>query len=38
MNFIGDIKSDLQKIKSTLPTNVTLVAVSKTKPNEDPEV
>ncbi|MCA0429503.1 MAG: YggS family pyridoxal phosphate-dependent enzyme [Bacteroidetes bacterium] len=35
MNFIGDIKSDLQKIKSTLPTNVTLVAVSKTKPNED---
>ena len=29
------IKENLQKIKNTLPHNVTLVAVSKTKPVED---
>lgn len=29
------IAENLNKIKSTLPTNVTLVAVSKTKPNEN---
>ena len=29
------IKNNLQTIKSTLPSNVTLVAVSKTKPNVD---
>ena len=29
------IKENLNKIKSTLPENVTLVAVSKTKPKED---
>jgi len=29
------IKNNLNKIKSTLPENVTLVAVSKTKPKED---
>jgi pyridoxal phosphate enzyme (YggS family) len=34
MDYIDDLKSNLQKIKSTLPANVTLVAVSKTKPNE----
>lgn len=31
---MGEIKSNLQKIKSELPANVTLVAVSKTKNNE----
>ena len=31
---MGEIKSNLQKIKSELPSNVTLVAVSKTKNNE----
>ncbi len=31
---MGEIKSNLQKIKSELPSNVTLVAVSKTKKNE----
>jgi len=29
------IKANIQSIKSSLPTHVTLVAVSKTKPNED---
>ncbi len=29
------IADNIQKLKSELPTNVTLVAVSKTKPNED---
>lgn len=32
------IKENLQKIKATLPENVTLVAVSKTKPLEDLQV
>lgn len=33
--MITGIKENLQKIKSTLPENVTLVAVSKTKPTAD---
>ncbi|CAL2101028.1 Pyridoxal phosphate homeostasis protein [Tenacibaculum sp. 190130A14a] len=33
--MITGIKENLQKIKETLPENVTLVAVSKTKPNSD---
>ncbi|MEQ3499207.1 YggS family pyridoxal phosphate-dependent enzyme [Tenacibaculum sp. SSH1-16] len=33
--MITEIKENLQKIKSTLPENVTLVAVSKTKPIAD---
>ena len=33
--MITGIKENLQKIKATLPENVTLVAVSKTKPNAD---
>lgn len=33
--FFMNIKDNLNKIKSQLPEHVTLVAVSKTKPNED---
>ncbi|WP_196888560.1 YggS family pyridoxal phosphate-dependent enzyme [Aureivirga sp. CE67] len=32
---MSNIKENLEEIKKTIPENVTLVAVSKTKPNED---
>ena len=35
MNFKMSIKKQLQELKSVLPKQVTLVAVSKTKPVQD---
>lgn len=32
---MADIKTNLKEIKATLGKDITLVAVSKTKPNED---